>query len=1713
VKSKKKKSAPSRSRRWLRRLAYLFSALVLIIILIRFGVILALPSIIESTAEDYGMHCSYERLDFSMLTGDLELWNLVIEPGEDGESFMDMEYCRADLAVSALFAGRLVVRRLEVDGMDLLLERDPDGTLPMLRHFKKKTEPEEVEPEDGEDAPSEALDLSLPLEINAIRLQHVHTRVRDASVSPPLDARFDFNLRISHVGAQTRRTRFELTLTSSPVLDAFTVEGTASASESELDATLTMEVRGFHPRHLRGYLAPMGLQPRAEALSFSAGARVQAQVVEERPDTARASLQVSEIRALADGQETFALHRFLVEAEHLGSNAPEISLVSVEGGRATASRDVEGVLCAAGFAFQGSSAEPEADPLSPSSSPEEPKELTWSIQTLAVRDLQARFLDQAVSPETVLAFHLDELKAQALDATPGSLPDRMALDARLNLPNVVEAIRIQGVTAPFAAHKTLDLQLSAEGIVPEALAPYLEEAGIESALKSGSLGFALHAAVEQEVEGRLAAEFHLDNLRFMDDGRELLGLDRIALSELEIAAESGRVSAKKIELSGTRCRVQIEGNGMLNALGFRFHEKESKGAAPPLPLELADLGFEITDFQWDPNPHTEAPTPAKIEVWLECPDLMERMTLSGSLLAKSNALSLDLALAGEGITAKAAIPYLAAAGITPLLEDGRLNLDLDGEILLEETGSIASISITDLAFEDSGTEWVDLDVLRVTNVRAMPGATRIEAVEIEQPRARVLRESDGSMVAAGFRFGMPAAKTAEETALPQPETEAEPSPEKEPSPFSLDRFRLNGAELFWLDRALTPAVETSAQLYFSMDSVVLGAEADPASFQAVFRVPDTLEQLSVEGTFSASSDRQGADLILQAQGLRAGRLEPYFPAGTRLTLKDGRFAARIEAEVNALDESGQKAKLAIRDVEYRDGEEGSPFLKADAIQVLVSRFDPEGKVIAVEEVSLAGLELDVRRSPDNETRLLGLALLPTVPKPDEESAVEAVETETPALQPKAPRRAAESLPLVTLEKLDLNVAEISFKDESGPDGPSNTRANLRFYNREPIRLLGEDPEGLPPTKLGLRVQIAPGLESFLLLIDTLPFAPEPTLQIEVEAQGINGKDLMALMPGMAEKIDGRGLTDGRLHGRLEGSVNVKRRHAMDFNLSKGFGLELLLKDWEFKNGAEGKTLIGLDELLLDVARVVPEAQKVHVRSLESVKPTAEISSEKDGLHLLGLVIKPQEEPATDPAPETKPQAEPVAAEQSKEDMPELRVDKIFVTDIDFSYQDNAVTPPMRLPLNQLDVEIRDFNSLALVEPRPFGFNVLIGADKAPLPKRSGSGGLFGTLGDAINGLAGGEEEEALEERTLFEEISLRGKLAVVPSLNGWVKAGVSALELANFRGSAEEAGVILDKGIFDTDLDLRFREDGSLDTQANFTFTDLSLSEPPDGPISQYLHLPAPLDVVIFLLRDEDGAINVPFNFEVKADGISAGSIAETAITTFGTLVANAIASSPFRVAGTLGDLVPLGGEEVEEGEQILAVTFDAGNVHLTRSMRRSMQRLVEQLKDEEETAVTLRHSLGQGDLKVAAKHANPGRQECLDLSHRLRQKRKEIAGDRAQLTAKARVAFAAGMYQKGIKATKRIRNLDREAGMTEQALDRVFELLRPGAERRAGRRTQGACIAIGQARLEAVRRELMESGIPDAENRIRLTRPKIDEKLAPSGGKVLASTSKRKKS
>jgi len=327
---------------------------------------------------------------------------------------------------------------------------------------------------------------------------------------------------------------------------------------------------------------------------------------------------------------------------------------------------------------------------------------------------------------------------------------------------------------------------------------------------------------------------------------------------------------------------------------------------------------------------------------------------------------------------------------------------------------------------------------------------------------------------------------------------------------------------------------------------------------------------------------------------------------------------------------------------------------------------------------------------------------------------------------------------------------------------------------------------------------------------------------------------------------------------------------------------------------------------------------------------------------------------------------------------------------------------------------------------------------------------------------------------------------------------------------AQQKGRTLRDGSFDAGIDVRFHKDQPLSTRARLIFTDLSLTEPPDGFLAKLLTLPASLDTVLFILRDAGGSIRIPLSFKVDEEGLAGGQIAQAAIGAAASLIANAVAGSPYRGAGTIGNI--LGGEKEEPGgAEVHVVQYAAGVTTLSQEQAEELAEIRDRLRREKDLSVTVRHHLGGGDIEKADLLVNPSAAQTQELLAKLRLERSELQRVRDELASRARTAYAAGSRENGMGKTRHLQETETQLGLIERALDDLLETMRPGSEYAARRRVHDACVAIGKARLEGLATPLAVEEIPSGDERITFVPPRFTETNDSAGGNITLTFSKSK--
>jgi hypothetical protein len=1331
-----------------------------------------------------------------------------------------------------------------------------------------------------------------------------------------------------------------------------------------------------------------------------------------------------------------------------------------------------------------------------------------------------------------------EADVRLSDLGAGDLPVRAEIT--LGLRPGLQRLSLTGTADWDEGGWVADLVLDTEGLRPAELAGYLKPIGIVPVAK------ALDASLRAHVKiGPPAAEGDALPLLAQLEAVQVSGDDTLALRVDHLGAiatmfDDGGMDVERVELGDGRLLVTTTEDGTTRFGGLEFvpvpassededettpddeaggagvrlhaldvrnlsvrHRDERHAPVRDLTVTLAEL--LVDDLSAGLEPGAE---PAPVHARLNLLDAIADLTLDGTLHVAEDGTLAEMTLYGGPIGGPTLDLLLAGAGAKPTFEQAQLEATLRFE---QHPGGLMAVDVVGLALSDGERHlagWDRLD-LRV-GAGEDPSLGEI-TVDLHSPRLEVVRDELGGLAVAGFELvGTPedGAASVATSAPPDPTTDPPTEPTTssdadslaEPAaaapPPTLRRVTLaNGV----IDLALLGprgAVETRIDLQAGLTDLTW--DDREAQVGLTVGVPESGAEVGLKGSLVLDGPNIGADLGFNASGLTSGPLTRAFPEGIGTDLRDGLLTAHITANSSPAKDGGTRVRAAIEDLKLNERGSLDPRFAISKLLIDAPRLDPAAGEIAIEVFELIGVEVDAVTHADGSLHVAGLVLAPAP------ADAEPPPTPEPAQLAPAPAPAT-PLPNLLLKQLTLGLADVSMRDLRTPSAEPLQLTDIRLETTAPIELVGDDPDSGKPTGLKLTGSVHPIVGSLEVDAQVYPFADQLRGWVDVALEGLRGEGLTEWRPDLAASMDGRELSDGVFTMHVEFERRDRRRDPFDFGLGDGLASELAVTDLALRATPDAEPLLGFDEFRAELTSWQPSIGRTSLKRVELYGTRAVIVQSDEGLSVAGFTFPspPEPEPAEgDVAPEPEAEVEPAPVDEVAADASEVRIEDLVVAGIDLDYRDTTTEPPLLLPLNDFDLSVNNFTTRAFSEDKPFLFDLLIGAGPVPL----------------------GSDDE-LRTAPLFETIEAKGRLAFAPALDGFVDARIRGMELAGLAGPAGGAGITLTDGRLDAKIGVRAPGDGALSTDSTFTFVDLDITEPDDGPIARYLKLPTPLGSVLFVLRDEQGVISIPLKFDVDAEGVGGGQIAAKAISTLGKLILDAIANSPFRVLGAAGDVVGIlgkGGEAIgleldpfslmglggaeDEGRTSLTVAFAALDTELGPEALAELADLAERIEDEE-LSVRITHTLGIGDRDAANIRANPTTEELTDYTILLRRRRSELLDAREVLAGRLAAVIAAGSRYEIATLTDQLGGLDADLGFVEAALDEGFGLLRAGAERQKPRRTRTACLALGEARLDAIARALLDAGVPAADDVMRIDRPRYIEPTLPAGGQVVLVT------
>lgn len=1658
----------TRNRRW-RRVAIVLAVLVAL----RIAAVPVTLWQVDRSLRARGLTCEVEDVDLTLWRGQIALSRMALyELDGAGEALpralLRLEHASADLSVRDLLGGEIELRRVRVEGLEGDLDISTAGLARLASHAPDASD---TTPDDDANDEPRALDLASPIQIDVLRVEHARLRLRDDTATPPFAAELEANLHLRDLGAPDDPTRIDFTLSAPGVLDMLRIRAEGQGEARRAAAHAQIEVAALRGRSLAGAWRRLGIEPLADTLSFEGRAELALEPHDSNPLACGGELRVGPLVGEADGSAWFNVARIAVAAREVSHRALDLDFVDVDGLSADFQRNEDGVWVVGGLSASTAVAHTAQGPAADAPKPAPGVSINWKLRALRVQAPRLTLWDRSLVPPAQL-----QILGERVEVTDMSPESTARFDVALRSPGVFDRLSLEGEANAQSGKGRLAL----DGLRWDAAVGYLKAAGLESDLESGrlraSVGFARDPA-----SGHLRGS--IDDFVFerTDGAQRFVSFDTLRAVGIDAGA-SGDPTIEELALTGLCVDARRDAEGTLRAFGLaRRADSPARGpseAAVPStttpsngfriervllqasaiefrddaiapPLALTGAGFEVSI---DRLQLASPPTFQQARARIALTPVLAEFTVDASLQTEANsgansAATLTAAMKAAGVNLKPLAGYLEPVALAAEAGDGALQAKLVGRLARSADGWTASGSVTDLAWSQSGRASASIADLSFRRVSLGSAELRAGDWTLQSPRIAIDRDEEGRLGALGLRL-LKVSPTDVAVEAPKPTVQTSAAAVQ----VSTGSIALVDANIEWSDRSLVPAVATTMDAELSLGPATWRTGGESAPFRLQLASGGGTERVTVAGKVMAGPDGLDCDAQLDLHVGENSIVERYLPQTLRPRPGDARVHLTVAAR--AVAEGGHALDLALNELQITAAGAEQPNLRLQRLHVESPRLDPAAGVVALGEVRVEGVSLSVERDAEGTLHLPMLSVHPAEPtQPAEASGVAPAEV-------RGPRRAP---PAVSLNHLEIGVERATFLDRARDVPPIDV--SLRVKSREALRW-GSGEESRIDIELAAAAK--PVLAAMTAELLAQPGSQGPRVTIDASAAGIDLRGLAARSATLADRIGEGSTTDAQLKGSLAIELRQEGNPPGAFDPSRDFGAEIALEGVELREPAASEPIAGLAALRIDVQRFAPSSGELHVRSVELERPSASFTRTSDGLHAFGCVWKTMERAAAAPTmqPTTAPEFAPRVAG------PEVRVDGVVVREVDLRLRDETATPAAALTIDDLYAEVQRFTTRAFHEPLPVRFQLAMAASPQPMPARSD------------------------EVRAAFEEVAVSGSLELDGAPRGWIKLDLSALDLRNFSGPAAANGVELSDGSLDAGVRMRLAADGSTDVDSRFTFSDLDLAEDANGPLSRVLQLPAPVDVVLFALKDANEQHAVALSFHLEGGKLSTSEAIQAALAGFGRLVATAVASAPLRAVGTLTDLFGLTGEDDPLSALAVTLEYEPGEIDLSAGSREALAKAIGALADDEVVLVA-QHAFGALDVEHVARVANPPPQECLELVARLRQRKLQLDRDREALSADARALYAVGRDGEAREASDRLRAVQRELHATEVSLDSTLELLRPHPERRAGRRTKLACIELAQARMDALADYIGGTTLERARERIELRRPTYMEPSA----------------
>ncbi|MCP5022157.1 MAG: DUF748 domain-containing protein, partial [bacterium] len=505
--------------------------------------------------------------------------------------------------------------------------------------------------------------------------------------------------------------------------------------------------------------------------------------------------------------------------------------------------------------------------------------------------------------------------------------------------------------------------------------------------------------------------------------------------------------------------------------------------------------------------------PARLEVFAHSLELLDGLALNGNLIANGPDLELACQVEMRGMRLRALEPYLTPLGVTPIASriDCGLGLELSTKSANEHATALeVQASASDVHWVADGQELMALDeiTLQVPNFSRV--SLSVETARIRGVRGRVHRLADGAIAIAGFGLhGTGGSSKPQVNGVEQ--AEASPDSGEGRFEFSIPKLELSELALHWHDETLVPNPSLDLELQsMTVGPLVYaaGMASEPIHIEVHGAAPGVLETMDLVGDVQAFAETQSVELQMSMAGLKPDRIAPYLhAAGLSSDLQAGSGSLQISAQTHLDAEGVRHLQASLNDVQLQDGE---TLFALRSVALKGVQLNDSQASTRIDELSVDGTHLKVRRDPDGVWHCLGIALgadAALVRDVSEAGASQESVVVEAAPAPQAPGPVA----LFELDRLALTGTQIEILDESLEPRVHQVLDDLGLVVTG--LSLGGDTSREQPSPAGIELWFrAAGLAERLALQGTLQSQPGP-LHVSADLQVVGeGLELTAAEP-------------------------------------------------------------------------------------------------------------------------------------------------------------------------------------------------------------------------------------------------------------------------------------------------------------------------------------------------------------------------------------------------------------------------------------------------------------------------------------------------------------------------------------------------------------------------------------------------------------------------